>query len=183
MSDGPLASVIIPCRDESETAHVFQWPGWAEMLYQFEPGIGSARNAGVKRARSDRLVFMDSDVKLSGDLASVILIPDYMDVAWTAQDYRYNGEDMWTKIAAVSMSMLSALENNPWDIPVPVFAQASFMACHRNYFRPFDDQRLEDLRWGAQFPKVGRLPVFVDFARPLTKSLDWRRRRGEMIAP
>lgn len=181
----PVVSVIVPCRDETELANVFRWPDWAEMLFQFEEGIGSARNAGVARATTPILVFMDADVKLSGDLETVMLIPGDIDAAFTAEKHEYNGPNKWTTFAVYGYNLLVSTYrlSSVYGLPsLPMITQASLMACHRNFFRPFTDDKQEDVRWGEQFPQVRLLPITSEFLRPQTNPLEWRRRRGEGIS-
>jgi hypothetical protein len=183
VSDPPLVSVIVPCRDETELTSVFRWPDWAEMLFQFEEGIGNARNAGAKRAKADRLVFMDADLKLSGDLTSVLLIRDDEDVAYTANGYLYSGDDLYTQLSVFALRLVQFAAEAPEAVSPLKLPRLThgLMACHRNFFHEFDLDKLEDVRWGPKFKAVVPLPIRIEFTRPLTNPLEWRRRRGEPI--
>ena len=182
MSD-PLVSVIIPCRLDEDLTEIFRWPDWAEMLFQFEDGIGTARNAGAELARAPILAFTDADIRFHGDLSNVPGIPE-IDAAWTVEGYEYNGYDYWTKLGVLSLNILSEFSRNsdePWPIRVDRMTQSALMVCYKRFFRPFTDEKLEDLVWGSKFPRVFPLPLRAELTRPWTNPVEWRRRRGQPV--
>jgi glycosyltransferase involved in cell wall biosynthesis len=179
----PLVSVIVPCADSTELANVFRWPEWAETLFQFEPGIGAARNAGAARAKAPVLAFMDADVKLWGDLEHVASIPD-MDAVWTPEMYLYDGDDKFTQMGVLGLNLLGEAVRQAGSGFLSKLRRetvASLLVCPKKFFRPFDDEKNEDVRWGLKFPRVYPLPIRVEFLRPWTGPMNWRRRRGEPV--
>ena len=177
MSD-PLVSVIIPCRLDEDLTEIFRWPDWAEMLFQFEDGIGTARNAGAELARAPILAFTDADVRLTGALESVATIPD-IDAAWTADRWDYTGpEDFWSR---AGVTLLNGISELAYAGVGRRMVHASLMVCRKRFFRPFEDLKQEDVRWGDNFPVVYPLPVMATWLRKDSGPIEWRRRRGQPV--
>lgn len=61
-----VASVVIPSRKPTADIEAFTATDWhsddeVEVLIQREPSVTRARNAGIRRASSDKIVFLDDD--------------------------------------------------------------------------------------------------------------------------
>jgi glycosyltransferase involved in cell wall biosynthesis len=174
----PPVSVIIPRKDVYEPPNRTAWPSDWEVLYHYEPGVAHARNAGAKKARGPILVFVDSDVIVHGPLEQIESMP-LMDVAWTAGQYIYRGDDLWTQFSAVALNA-GVLLAETGLMPQPV--HEAFMACRAEFFREFDDAPLEGISWGEKFTSTEALRyIAVEFTRPFTNSLEWRKRRAERL--
>lgn len=161
-------TVIIPIRKGERTPCRDTFKGAAEVLTVVGGSVAKARNAGGERAKSDYLLFADSDMDLHG--LDVSLLPSYgFDIGSAHYD-----------------------TGNPWDLPtvwhqnlnaffnLPGACIGGFIFIRKEVFEKLDgfkDQYMEDVElatrgWMTGW-KVESFPFLVTHTRPFTGVIPW----------